>query len=51
MEGYSRRLEQAKERISELENEMAINGKIEETLVRQLKTWERNMQKLTNSIK
>jgi chromosome segregation ATPase len=51
MEGHSRRLEQAEERISELENEMPIKGKTEETIVRQLKTCEKNMQKLTNSIK
>jgi hypothetical protein len=30
---------------------MEIKGKTEELLVKQLKTWERNMQELTNSIK
>jgi Mg2+ and Co2+ transporter CorA len=49
MEGPSSRLEQAEDRISELEDE--IKGKTEELLVRQLKTCERNMQEFTNSIK
>jgi chromosome segregation ATPase len=51
MEGHCNRLEQAEDRISELENEMEIKGKTEELLGRQLKTYERNMQELTNSIK
>jgi chromosome segregation ATPase len=51
MEGHSRRLEQAKDRISELEDEMVIKGKSEELLVRQLKTCERNMQEFINTIK
>jgi chromosome segregation ATPase len=51
MEGHSSRLEQAEDRISELEDEMEIKGKTEELLVRQLRTCERNMQELTNSIK
>jgi hypothetical protein len=34
MEGYTSRLEQAEGRISELEDEMEIKGKIEELLVR-----------------
>jgi chromosome segregation ATPase len=51
MEGYSSRLEQAEDRISELEDKMEIKGKTEELLVRQLKNCERNMQELTNSIK
>jgi esterase/lipase len=51
MEGYSSRIEQTEDRISELEDEMAIKGKTEEVLVKQLKTCERNMQELTNSIK
>jgi chromosome segregation ATPase len=51
MEGHSSRLEQAKDRISELKDEMVIKGKTEQLLVRQLKTCERNMQKLTDSIK
>jgi chromosome segregation ATPase len=51
MEGYSSRLEQTEDRISELENEIEIKGKSEELLVKQLKTCERNMQELTDSIK
>jgi chromosome segregation ATPase len=51
MEGHSSRLEQAEDRISELEDEMKIKGKTEELLVKQLKTCERNMQELTDSIK
>jgi hypothetical protein len=49
MEGHSSRLEQAEDRISELG--MEIKGKTEELLVRQLKTCEKNMQELTNSMK
>jgi chromosome segregation ATPase len=51
MEGHSSRLEQVEDRISELEDKMEIKGKTEELLVKQLKTYERNMQELTNSIK
>jgi chromosome segregation ATPase len=51
MEGHSSRLEQAEDRISELKDEMVIKGKTEELLVRQLKTCQRNMQELTDSIK
>jgi chromosome segregation ATPase len=51
MEDHSRRLEQAEDRISELENKMEIKGKTKELLVKQLKTGERNMQELTESIK
>jgi chromosome segregation ATPase len=51
MEGHSSTLEQAEDRISELEDEMEIKGKTEELLLKQLKTCERNMQELTNSIK
>jgi chromosome segregation ATPase len=54
MEGHGRplnRLEQAEDKISELEDKMEIKGKTEELLVKQLKTYERNMQELTNSIK
>jgi hypothetical protein len=51
MEGHSSRLEQAEDRISELEYEMVIKGKTEELLVRQLKTCERNMQEFNDSIK
>jgi chromosome segregation ATPase len=51
MEGHSSRLEQAEDRVSELEDKMEIKGKTKELLVRQLKTYERNMQELTDSIK
>jgi hypothetical protein len=51
MEGHFSRLEQEEGRISELEDEMEIKGKTEELLLRQLKTCERNVQELTNSIK
>jgi chromosome segregation ATPase len=51
MEGHSSRLEQTEDRISELEDEMAIKGKTEELLVKQLKTCEKNMQGLTDPIK
>jgi chromosome segregation ATPase len=51
MEGLSSILEQAGDRISELEDEMIIKGKTEELLISQLKTCERNMRELTNSIK
>jgi chromosome segregation ATPase len=51
MEDHSSRLEQAEYVISELEEEMEFQGKTEELLVKQLKTCERNMQELTNSIK
>jgi hypothetical protein len=44
MEGHSSRLEQAEDRISEIENEMEIKGKTEELLVKQLKICERNTQ-------
>jgi chromosome segregation ATPase len=51
VEGNSSRVEQIKDRISELEDEMEIKGKTAELLVKQLKICERNMQELTNSIK
>jgi septal ring factor EnvC (AmiA/AmiB activator) len=51
MEDRSNRLEQAGDRISEVEDEMEIKGKTEELLVRQLKTCEKKMQELTDSIK
>jgi hypothetical protein len=51
MEGHSRRLEQADDRLSELEDKMEIKGKTEELLVKQLKTCKRNMQELTDSTK
>jgi chromosome segregation ATPase len=51
LEGYSIRIKQTEDRILELEDEMVSKGKTEELLVRQLKTCERNMQELTDSIK
>jgi hypothetical protein len=45
------RLEQTEDRISELEDKIVIKGKTEELLVKQFKTYERNMQELINSIR
>jgi chromosome segregation ATPase len=50
-DGLSIRLEQAEDRITELEDKIEIKGKTEELLVKQLRTCERNMQELTDSIK
>jgi hypothetical protein len=41
MECHSSRIEQTEDRISELEDEMAIKRKTEELLVKQLKTCEK----------
>jgi hypothetical protein len=38
MEGQSSRIEQAEDKISELEDKMVIKGKTEELLVKQLKS-------------
>jgi hypothetical protein len=43
IESHSSRLEQAKDKLLELEDEMEIKGKPEKLLVKQLKTCERNM--------
>jgi TolA-binding protein len=51
MEGQSSRIEQTEDRISELEDDIVIKGKTEELLIKQLKTCEKKMQELTNSIK
>jgi phosphatidate phosphatase PAH1 len=51
MDCQSSRLQQAEDRISELEDEMVIIGNTEKLLVRQLNTCERNMQEFTNTIK
>jgi hypothetical protein len=51
MEGYSSRLEQAEDKIIELEYEMVNKGKTEQLLVIQLKSCERNMQENTDPIK
>jgi chromosome segregation ATPase len=50
-EGQSSRIEQKEDRISEREDEMVIEGKPEELLIKQLKTCEKKMQELTDSIK
>jgi chromosome segregation ATPase len=51
IEGHSSRLEQAENRISELQGEMDIKRKTEELLLKQLKNCERNMQELIDYIK
>jgi septal ring factor EnvC (AmiA/AmiB activator) len=51
MEGHSSRTEQTKDRISELKDKIEIKGQNKELLVKQLKTCERKMQELTDSIK
>jgi chromosome segregation ATPase len=51
VKGHSSRLQQTEDIMSELEDEVEIKGKTEELLVRHLKTCERNMQELTDSIK
>jgi chromosome segregation ATPase len=50
-EGQSSRIEQAEDRISELKDKMKSKVKTEELLVKQLKTCEKKMQELTDSIK
>jgi esterase/lipase len=49
MEGHSSRLE--KDRISEFKDKIKIKENTEELLVKQLKTCERNMQELIDTIK
>jgi hypothetical protein len=51
VEGHFSRIEQTEDRISELENEKEIKGKTEEISVKQLKTCEKKMQEITDSIK
>jgi Mg2+ and Co2+ transporter CorA len=51
MEGHSSKIEQTEDRISELEDEMVIKGKTEQLLVKKLKTCEKKMQELSDSIK
>jgi chromosome segregation ATPase len=51
VEGQSNRIEQAENRISELKDEMVIKEKTKELLVKQLKTCEKKMQEITDSIK
>jgi hypothetical protein len=51
LEGYSRRLEQVDDRISDLKDKREIKEKTEEMLVKELKSCERNMQEFSNTIK
>jgi chromosome segregation ATPase len=51
VEGYSSRLEQVEDRISELEDKKEIKEKPEEILVKQLNNCERKIQELSDSIK
>jgi chromosome segregation ATPase len=51
VEGHSSRLGQVEDRNSELKNKIEIKEKTEEILVKQLKSCERNMQELRNSIR
>jgi chromosome segregation ATPase len=51
VEGYSSRLEQVEDGLSELKDKIEIKEKTEELLFRQLKSCGRNMQGLSNSIK
>jgi esterase/lipase len=51
MEGQSSRLEQTEDRISELKEEMVTKGKTKELLFKQLKTCEKKMKELIDSIK
>jgi hypothetical protein len=51
MEVQSSRIEQVEDRLSELKDEVVIKGKTKELLVKQLQTYEKKMQELTDSIK
>jgi septal ring factor EnvC (AmiA/AmiB activator) len=51
VEGHCSRLEQVEDKISEVEDKICIKGKTEELLFKQLKSYERNMQELNDSIK
>jgi peptidoglycan hydrolase CwlO-like protein len=46
VEGHSSRIKQVEDRISKLKDKIDIKEKTEEHLVKQLKCYERNMQKL-----
>jgi TolA-binding protein len=48
VEGHSSRIEKVGDRISELEDKIEIKQKSEEMLVKQLKSYESNMQEITN---
>jgi chromosome segregation ATPase len=51
VEGHSSRPDQVEDRFSELEHKIEMKEKTEEILVKQLKSCERNMQELRDSIK
>jgi chromosome segregation ATPase len=51
VEDHCSKLEQVKDRVSELKDKIQIKEKTEEILVKQLKSCERNMQELSDSIK
>jgi hypothetical protein len=51
VEYHTSRLEQVEDRISELKDKKGIKEKTDEMLGKQLKSCERNMQELTNSVK
>jgi chromosome segregation ATPase len=51
VEGHSSRLKQVEDRISELKDKIDTKEKTEELLVKQLKSCERHMQELRDSIK
>jgi chromosome segregation ATPase len=51
VEDHLSTLEQMKDRISELLDKIEIKEKTEEILVKQLKSYERSIQELSNSIK
>jgi predicted nucleic acid-binding Zn-ribbon protein len=51
MEDHFSRLKQVEDRISELEDKIEIKEKKNRRNLRQLKSYERNMQELSNSIK
>jgi chromosome segregation ATPase len=51
VEGHSSRLEQVEDKISELKDKIEIKEQTEEILVKQLKSYETNMQQFSNSIK
>jgi chromosome segregation ATPase len=51
VEGHASRLEQVEDRISELEDKIDIKEKTEEVKIKQLKSCERNIQELSDSIK
>jgi septal ring factor EnvC (AmiA/AmiB activator) len=51
VEGHSSRVEQVEDRISDLEDKIEIKEKNKRNLSQQLKSCERKMQELTNSIK